>query len=359
MGIQTILSLVASIAWVAVVGVVAWLVFNMARGQKVGGSIGAIIGGVVLAALLSTAAAGVVFVEAQQRAVVITPFGQGGIRPEPLDSGIHWIVPFVETARFYDVSRRTYTLSSNDVEGQALSTGSIAARTRDGQQVEIDASIIYQPDPARIVDLHRQWQERYLEGVVIPQARSVIRGIASRYGVEEIVSSRRAEMEQAITDELRVRYGEQFLQMDSFVLRNITFSPEYAEAVEQVQVAEQRAQQAEFVVEQRRQEAEQARQVAQGEADAAVIAARGAAEARVIAAEAEADALNRISAVISANPEMLTYQYIQRLAPGVQTIYLPSNQPFLLPLPSGATGAPEATTVPPPPAPTATPTATP
>ncbi len=357
MGIQAILSIIASLAWFAVVGVVAWLVFNLARGQKVGNSVGAIIGGVALAALLSTVAAGIVFVETQQRAVVITPFGQGGIRPQPLEPGIHWIVPFAESVRFYDVSRRTYTLSSNDVEGQALSTGSIAARTRDGQQVEIDASIIYQPDPNSIVDLHRQWQERYLEGVVIPQARSVIRGIASRYGVEEIVSLRRAEMEQAITDELRARYEAQFLLMDSFVLRNITFSAEYAEAVEQVQVAEQRALQAEFVVEQRRQEAEQARQIAQGEADAAVIAARGEAEARVIAAEAEAEALAKISAVIAENPDLLTYQYIQRLAPGVQTIYLPADQPFLLPLPTGA--PPAATPAPAPVTPTPEPTTTP
>jgi regulator of protease activity HflC (stomatin/prohibitin superfamily) len=355
MGIQPILSIVASIAWVGVVAVVAWLVFNMARGQNLGGSVGLVIGGTVLA-LLSTVAAGVVFVEAQQRAVVITAIGSGGIRPNPLGSGLHWIAPIVEQARIYDVSRQTYTMSSVDNEGQTEGNDSIPARTRDGQVVQIDASIIYQPNPDQVVQLHQTWQERYVDGVVRPQARGIIRDVASRYGVAEIVSSRRAEMEAAITSELETHFAEQNLIMIDFVLRNITFSPEYAAAVEQVQVAEQQAQQAEFVVEQRRQEAEQARQVAQGQADAAVIAARAEAEARVIQAEAEAEALRQISAVIAENPELLTYQYIQRLAPGVQTIYLPADQPFLLPLP---TGAPAATATPVPAAPTPQPTATP
>ena len=87
---------------------------------------------------------------------------------------------------------------------------------------------------------------------------------------------------------MQQKLGENGLSLVDFILRNITFSPEYAASVEQKQVAEQQAQQAAFVVEQRRQEAEQARQVAQGQADAVVINAQGAADARVIQAQAEA-----------------------------------------------------------------------
>ena len=79
-----------------------------------------------------------------------------------------------------------------------------------------------------------------------------------------------------ITDEMSTKkLSENGLILVDFVLRNITFSPEYAASVEQKQIAEQLAQQARFVVEQRKQEAEQARQVAQGQADAAVIASKG------------------------------------------------------------------------------------
>ncbi len=355
MGIQGILAIVSSVAWLGVIGAIVYLVTSIARGQKLGNSISLIIGGIVLAAVLSTAAAGTVFVETQQRGVVITAVGSGGIRPEPLESGLHWIIPVAEQVRIYDVSRQTYTMSATASEGTVSGDDSIQARTRDGQQVSFDASVIYQPDPLRIVALHQTWQDRYEDQVVRPLARGILRDMASQYGVEELVSTKRAELEQKITEEFTKKLAEQNLILIDFVLRNISFSEAYAQAVEQKQIAEQQAQQAQFVVEQRKQEAEQARQVAQGAADAVVIAAEADAKARVIQAQAEAEAMRAISAALAENPQLLTYQYIQKLAPGVQTIYLPSNQTYLLPLPGSNEVAVSEPVVPVTPEPTPTP----
>ena len=112
-------------------------------------------------------------------------------------------------------------------------------------------------------------------------------------------------------------------------------SAEYATSVEQKQIAEQQAQQAAFVVEQRRQEAQQAVETAKGQADASVIAAEGAAKARLIEAQAEADALKLIEEALANNPELLTYQYISKLAPNISAMLLPSNAPFVFTLPEG------------------------
>jgi regulator of protease activity HflC (stomatin/prohibitin superfamily) len=152
--------------------------------------------------------------------------------------------------------------------------------------------------------------------------------------VDEIVSERRGELTENIRQKLLSKLSDNGLILVDFVLRNIQFSPEYAASVEQKQIAEQLALQAVFVVQQRQQEAEQARQVAQGQADAAVIAAQGRAEARVIEARAEAEALNLIADALRDNPAVITFEYIQKLAPGIQVMLVPSNNPFLLPLPS-------------------------
>ena len=87
-------------------------------------------------------------------------------------------------------------------------------------------------------------------------------------------------------------------------------------------------------MQQREQEAEQARKVAQGQADAAVIEAEGRAKAVVIEAEAQAEALNLIAEALRGNPDLITFEYIQKLAPGVQVMLVPNENPFLLPLPS-------------------------
>jgi regulator of protease activity HflC (stomatin/prohibitin superfamily) len=170
--------------------------------------------------------------------------------------------------------------------------------------------------------------------LVRPLSRGVIRDVVSQYGVEQVVTSKRDEMTQQMRDELSTRLSENGLSLEDFILRNITFSPEYAASVEQKQIAEQQALQAKFVVESKKQEAEQARQTAQGAADAAVIRAKGDADARLIQAEAETKALQLIAGALKDNPDLLNYQYITKLAPGIQVMLVPNNNPYLLPLPS-------------------------
>jgi regulator of protease activity HflC (stomatin/prohibitin superfamily) len=159
--------------------------------------------------------------------------------------------------------------------------------------------------------------------------KSAIRDAVSQFGVEEIVSTKRTELEQMISDTIRQGLADNNLIMEDFLLRNIRFSDEYAAAVEQKQIAEQLALQAQFVVEQKKQEAEQARQVAQGAADAVVIAAQGESQAILLKAQAQAQANDVLSK--SLTTELLTYTYINKIAPNVQVMYLPSGTPLLLP----------------------------
>jgi regulator of protease activity HflC (stomatin/prohibitin superfamily) len=200
-----------------------------------------------------------------------------------------------------------------------------------------------------VVDVHIAWQNRYNDDLVRAQSRGIIRDVVSQYRVDEVVSTKRLEMTGKINEAMSAKLTANGLTLVDFVLRNITFSPEYAASVEQKQIAEQQSQQAKFVVESKKQEAEQARQVAQGQADAAVIAAKGDAQARLIQAEAEKQALLLINAALQNNPDLLSYQYISKLAPNIQAMLLPSNSPFIIPLP---TALPPAVTV----APTLAPT---
>ncbi len=196
----------------------------------------------------------------------------------------------------------------------------------------MDASVIYQIDPEKVVDVHILWQDRYSD-LVRAQARGIIRDAVSQFGVEDVVTDKRFELVDFINKNMTTKLEENGLILVDFVLRNITFSDEYAASVEQKQIAEQLAKQAAFVVEQRKQEAQQAVETSKGAAEAAVIAAEGNAKARMIEAQAEADALKLIQDAIANNPELLTYQYITKLAPNINTMLLPSESPFVFQLP--------------------------
>ncbi len=325
---------IANLSWLAFFGILVLLVIRAGKGQPVKGLTTMLIAALVIAGVLTTVSAGIVFVEPNQRGVVISALAPDGYRKEALQPGLRWIIPFFERVEFYSVAKQTYTMSGTASEGQVQGNDSVAARTADGQEIFMDASVLFKVNPANVVQVHINWQKRYADDLVRPLARGIIRDIVSQYRVDEVVSTRRLEMTSEIQEEMRRKLEENGLLLDDFILRNITFSPEYAASVEQKQIAEQQAQQAKFVVEQKKQEAEQARQVAQGKADAAVIAAKGDADARLIQAEAEAKALQMIADVLRTNPDLLTYEYIQQLAPGIQVMLVPNDNPFLLPLPT-------------------------
>jgi len=323
-----------AVMWLGVIGLLILSVVRAARGKKVRAMSISILVLAIAAVLLTTITAGLVFIQPEERGVVISALEPDGYREEALQPGLNWIIPYFESVELYNIARQNYTMSIAPLEGQLQGDDSVAARTSDGQEIILDASVIYAIDPVQVVTLHINWQKRFTEELVRPVARGVIRDAVSQYGVSEVYSTKRDEMTQQIKVEMTRKFDENGLALADFILRNITFSPEYAASVEQKQIADQQAQQARFVVEQRKQEAEQARQVAEGRADASVIDATGLAKARIIQAEAEAEALHLIAQALNASSDLLTYQYINKISPSIQTMLLPSGNPLYLPVPN-------------------------
>ena len=337
MNIADFIKTLAGFAWLGVIGLGVLAVIRASRRQNVKALSSAIIGLIVFAVLATIIGAGLVFIEPTETGVVVTILAEGGMRPDPLRPGLHWIVPFVERVELYPTSIQTFTMASTASEGETQGQITVEARTSDGQRIFVDSSVIYQIEPTVVTTIHREWQDRYQDDLILPQVRGIIRDAVSQYRVDEVLSTKRFEMADQMTADLLAVMADNGLTLIDFVLRDITFTEEYAQSIEQKQIAEQQALQAAFVVNSKKQEAEQARQIAQGQADAAVIASKGAAEARLIEANAEAQALELLAAALEDNPQLIEYQYILKLAPGVQTIFVPSGNQFILPLPSSGT----------------------
>lgn len=334
MRITDIIGGVAAFLWVAAVATTIFSTLQAARNKPLKGSRSIIIAIAVSALIVTTLSAGLVFIEPQERGVVISAITPNGYRTEPLSPGLRWIVPFVERVEIYPIARETYTMSIATYDGQVQGDDSITARTADGQEIYIDASVIYQINPEKVVDVHIFWQKRYSNDLIRAQTRGIIRDGVSQFTVDEVISAKRFELVAYIEQELSIKLEDNGLSLVDFVLRNITFTPEYAASIEQKQIAEQEGKQAALIVEKKKQEALQVIETAKGDAEAAVIAAQGRADARLIEAQAEADALSLIQLAIANNPELLTYQYITKLAPNISTMLLPAESPFVFQLPA-------------------------
>jgi regulator of protease activity HflC (stomatin/prohibitin superfamily) len=284
-----------------------------------------------------------VFIQPQEVGVVISLANPNGYREQPMRSGLHMIIPLAESVKIYPISWQNYTMSSEPSEGEKVGDDSISARSADGQSVNLDSSIIYRLDPNEVIQLHIDFQNRYINDFIRPVLRGIVRTEVSQFTADEINSSKRKDLEASLDSQLRAVLNEKGIILDRFLLRKITFSPLYSQAIEQKQAAEQARIQREYEAEQIRKLAEGERDrlklEAEGRARAAILEGEAAAEVIRLKAAAEAEAFNLITRLLEENPNLLTYRYIEKLGPAIKALLLPSNSPLLLPVPDLGLGA--------------------
>src|SRR5512136_2034728 len=220
MAFSTILSI---IGWVLLIGLGLYIFYIVSmRSQRRPAKMSVVVVAVLLIGGLAmlTLGAGLVFIDQFEAGVVISPLTAGGVRPEPIGPGIHFVTPFIESVERFSTAKQEYTMSGSANEGAVQGNDSVEARTSDAQQVYIDATVRYYVDPLQVVQLRRIWQteDRYISGFVRPTSRNVIYNTTSRYQVEEVYGAKRTELQQVIQDQLMAEFAKQGLVLEAFQL---------------------------------------------------------------------------------------------------------------------------------------------
>ncbi len=315
--IGPVLSVIA-IAGLALAGFGVFIIVQaIQRNQTARSGVLLTVVGVLVAIVFFVLNTGLVEIKANEVGVVFNVLG-GDLAETPLGPGLHVVIPGLQEVTVYSTAQQEYTMSGETNEGALKGDDAVTALTQDGQQVRIDVTVLYRINPARVNELHLSWQNRYQDGLVRATVRNQVRGALTQFRVEEIYGAEHDRLETQIEDGVRRLVEDDGLDVIDVLIRNITFSAEYVAAIEQKQVAQQEAQEAEFRVQEREQEAEQERALARGDADAARIRAEG-----------ETAALELINQQLSQNPLLIQWRYVETLSDNVQLILLPSNSPFL------------------------------
>ncbi|OZH51496.1 primosomal protein [Hydrocoleum sp. CS-953] len=194
--------------------------------------------------------------------VIINP-GQAGVlsilgkaRDGALIEGIHFKPPLISEVDIYDV-----TVQKFEVPGQSS--------TKDLQQLSASFAINFRLDPLQVVKIRREQGtlQNLVAKVIAPQTQESFKIAAARRTVEEAITKRvelKSDFDNALGSRLD-KYG--IIVLDTSVI-DLTFSPEFARAVEDKQIAEQRAQRAVYIAEEAEQEAEAEINRAKGKAEA-------------------------------------------------------------------------------------------
>lgn len=324
---NSILQLLALGGFVVGVLGIALAVGASSQGRNArGGALLATVG-IIAGIIFSIIAQGLLIVDTTQRAVIFNVLG--GDLETPRGPGIHIILPGVQQPFIYPISQQTLTFSTYEGGSTigALNDSAIQARSIDGQQVEIELTIIFRlnPDENRINQIHREWSVQpggYVDGIVRPAVRSIARDAVARLEAESIYGAGREEMQSDISQRLTTSLDRSGILVTEVLVRNVNFTDQFTDAIERKQIEQQELQRAQT-------EATRVRTQATGRANAAIEEATGEAQAILIRAEAEAQALKLISDQIASNPNLIQYTYIQQLADNVRLILIPSNSPFL------------------------------
>jgi prohibitin 2 len=334
-GVSAIFGTLALIGFLVFLGGAGLAVVSASQGRPARGGVLLAILGLVGGLLFSVVSQGIIIVEPTQVAVVINTLS--GNVEEPRRGGTHIIVPIVQRVSVtYPITQLEYSAISGE-GGRTGDDEAVEARTRDGQTVQIDVTVIYRILPSRAAQIYLDWNENYVRGFILPTTRSIVREVVSKYTAEQIYGEAREALGNDIKATISERFSEDNFDLTDLLVRNITFSDEFTSAIEQKVVAEQNLQRA-------RIDAERAQTEAAGLANAAIERARGVAEAVKIEAAAQAEALRLVSEQIANNPSLIQYLYVQNLSDNVSLVLLPSNSPFLFDLAS--LGVSPATAVP-------------
>lgn len=199
----------------------------------------------------------------------------------------------------------------------------LAAFSKETQDVFVDATLNLAVAPEDVQCLYRTVGSDWFNTLIPPRVLQTLKDETVKYSTTDVAPHRediRTNVRTRLQTQLenfQIRKGSCVVKIDvqDFLLRNIDFRPEFKDAIERKQIATQDAQTAQNRVAEAQFKADQAVKTAEGEAQAVLVKARKQAEAN-----------RRLNA--SLTDRLVQYAYVQKLAPGVQTIVGPPNVIF-------------------------------
>ena len=145
-----------------------------------------------------------------------------GMKSVVYGEGLNFNIPWFERPIIYDIRTRPVNL-------QTL-TGS-----KDLQMVTMAIRVLHKPDPSKLVWIYRHLGVNYDERILPSLMNECAKAVVARYNANELLTKREM-VSREISIDLRERALKFNVLLEDVAITHLSFSPEYAKAVEAKQV---------------------------------------------------------------------------------------------------------------------------
>ena len=185
----------------------------------------------------------------------------GNVSDQTLLPGVNFVNPMANVVKF---DARTQELK------EVMNVPS-----KEGLSVELEISLLYSLSFENANKIYKTVGEDYVEKILIPQFRSVVRGVTARYEARALYTAEREQLSREMETELSKLVQPRGITLEAAPLRQIILPPGLTNSIEEKLKSEQESQRMQFILQRETQEAERKRIEAKGIADFQDIVSKG------------------------------------------------------------------------------------
>ena len=147
--------------------------------------------------------------------------------------------------------------------------------SKEGLSIELEISVLFHLSFQNANKIYKTVGENYVEKILVPQFRSVVRGVTASYDARALYTAEREVLAKQIETDLAKLVEPRGITIEAAPLRQIILPPGLTASIEEKLKAEQESQRMQFILQRETQEAERKRIEAKGIADFQDIVSKG------------------------------------------------------------------------------------